>query len=234
MSYNNKLFNTSKSRSPQQPGSSIARANTLAARRPGRPAHSAPIADVETRTLLLAAARRLFLQRGYADVAVAEIAQAANVTKPTLYYHCGNKEGLYADVLCNVMEEVGGSIRAVTGADIPVRQRLEELAAGYYTHADTTMDPLLRDATELLTEHYTLRIRKTYEREMLAPITQLMREGMHRDEIAQASADFLVQAWLGLLDAFTAHGGHNARTLDEHRRVAIAVTTFFLDGAAPR
>lgn len=203
-------------------------------RRPGRPTNDAPVAEVETRTMILGVARRLFMQRGFADVAVGEVAAAAGVTKPTLYYHFGDKEGLYADVLCGVMEEVGVYIRSVTEQDAPAPQRLEDLATGYFEHADATMEPLLRDATELLGEAHGLRVRQTYARAMLAPIADLMRDGMRRGEITPGDADFLVHAWFGLLDAFTAQGGHTARTASEHRQVAAQVVRFFLDGAAPR
>jgi len=205
-----------------------------ARRRPGRPTHGAPIAEVETRTLILIAARRLFLQRGFADVAVGEVASAAGVTKPTLYYHFGDKEGLYVDVLCDLMREVGGYIRSVTEADATALRRLEDLAAGYFQNADATMEPMLRDATELLGASHGRRVHETYAREMLAPIAQMMRDGMRLGEIADSNADFLVRAWFGLLDAFTAQGGHTARTPDEHRQVAIQVARFFLEGAAPR
>jgi AcrR family transcriptional regulator len=40
------------------------------------------------------AAARLFATRGYDATSVREIVEAAGVTKPTLYYHFGSKEGL--------------------------------------------------------------------------------------------------------------------------------------------
>ncbi|HKT37258.1 MAG TPA: TetR/AcrR family transcriptional regulator [Ktedonobacterales bacterium] len=215
---------------PDSPGD----ATIATRRRPGRPTSDAPIADVETRTLILAAARRLFMQRGFAAVAVGEVASAAGVTKPTLYYHFGDKEGLYADVLCDLMRVVGGYIRSVTESDASARTRLDDLAAGYFQYADATMEPMMRDATELLGESHAQRVHETYAREMLAPIAHLMEDGMRHGELAEGNADFLVRAWFGLLDAFTAQGGHSARTPDEHRQMAIQVVRFFLDGAAPR
>jgi hypothetical protein len=132
------------------------------------------------------------------------------------------------------MREIGGYIRSVTEANATARQRLEDLAAGYFQYADATMEPMLRDATELLGESHGRRVRETYEREMLAPIAELMRDGMRLGEVAESNADFLVHAWFGLLDAFTAQGGHSSRTPEEHRQVAVQVAQFFLGGAAPR
>jgi TetR/AcrR family transcriptional regulator len=49
---------------------------------------------VDNRTNLLSHALRLFAARGYDAVGVQEIAEAAGVTKPTLYHYFGNKRGL--------------------------------------------------------------------------------------------------------------------------------------------
>ena len=45
-------------------------------------------------------AARLFATRGYDATSVREIVEAAGVTKPTLYYHFGSKEGLARALLC--------------------------------------------------------------------------------------------------------------------------------------
>lgn len=47
------------------------------------------------REQLLAAAVRLFAQKGYAATTVRDILRAAGVTAPVLYYHFGSKEGLF-------------------------------------------------------------------------------------------------------------------------------------------
>lgn len=44
-------------------------------------------------------AARLFAERGYDATSVREIVEAAGVTKPTLYYHFGSKEGLAQTLL---------------------------------------------------------------------------------------------------------------------------------------
>lgn len=49
--------------------------------------------------LIAREAARLFAEQGYDATPVRAIAQAAGVTKPTLYYHFGSKEGLAQAVL---------------------------------------------------------------------------------------------------------------------------------------
>ena len=47
---------------------------------------------------ILAKALELFSTKGYEGVSVTELTEAASITKPTLYYYFGSKEGLYEAV----------------------------------------------------------------------------------------------------------------------------------------
>src|SRR5436190_10915120 len=60
-----------------------------------------------TRAALLGVARRLFARRGYPDVSVDEIVQAARVTKGALYHHFKDKQQHF----CGVVEQIQQSIR---------------------------------------------------------------------------------------------------------------------------
>ncbi len=56
---------------------------------PGRPK------DLEKRQAVLGAAQELFLAQGYAATSMDAVAQAAGVSKLTVYSHFGDKEGLF-------------------------------------------------------------------------------------------------------------------------------------------
>lgn len=72
-------------------------------RRPGRP----PAGRAgDTRRDLLAAARRLFTQRGYAQVSLRSIAKAAGLNPAMIHYHFGGKRELYEAMLRQVMDPV--------------------------------------------------------------------------------------------------------------------------------
>lgn len=55
-------------------------------------------------------AARLFAERGYDATGVAEIASAAGVTKPTLYYHFKSKEGLARALLHEPMDRLADEL----------------------------------------------------------------------------------------------------------------------------
>lgn len=60
------------------------------------------------RERLLDEARLLFARKGFEATSVREIVDAADVTRPTLYYHFRSKEGLYLELverLCATVED---------------------------------------------------------------------------------------------------------------------------------
>src|SRR5437763_827700 len=59
-----------------------------------------------TRSALVAAARPLFAERGYAGVGTEEIVRAAGVTRGALYHHFGGKDDLFAAVYEQVEAEL--------------------------------------------------------------------------------------------------------------------------------
>jgi AcrR family transcriptional regulator len=75
----------------------------------GRPRTKAAQREATTRALVLEA-REQFASRGYANVSLAEIVEAAGVTKGALYHHFTGKEDLFRAVLREVQQEVADRI----------------------------------------------------------------------------------------------------------------------------
>ncbi len=63
-----------------------------------------PRLQSETARRILAAARDVFAEHGFAGTTVDAIAKSAGVNKATLYYQIGDKETLYAEVVRSVLE----------------------------------------------------------------------------------------------------------------------------------
>ena len=59
-----------------------------------------------TRAALVAAARRLFVTRGYADTGTEELVAAANLTRGALYHHFRDKRDLFRAVFNEIGAEV--------------------------------------------------------------------------------------------------------------------------------
>ena len=73
-------------------------------------------------------AARLFSNQGYDATSVREIVEAAGVTKPTLYYHFGSKEGL-AQALLKPLSKLGETLQEIArsqGDPVAILVRLFE------------------------------------------------------------------------------------------------------------
>src|ERR671933_1276615 len=81
-----------------------------------------------TRAALVASARALFAERGYAAVSIEEIVRRARVTRGALYHHFRDKTDLFRAVFESVEEEVGE--RVATKAMAAVTDPAKHLEAG--------------------------------------------------------------------------------------------------------
>lgn len=106
----------------------------------------------ETRATLLATARKVFSERGYADASMDDLTAQAGLTRGALYHHFGDKKGLLAAVVAQIDAEMDARLRAISDtADDPwegFRQRCR-------AYLDMALEPeiqriVLRDARAVL------------------------------------------------------------------------------------
>ncbi|EST14342.1 tetR-family transcriptional regulator [Pseudomonas putida S610] len=68
----------------------------------------------ETRALLLATARQMFTEVGYAHTSMDDLTARAGLTRGALYHHFGDKKGLLAAVVEQLDAEMDVRLRAIT------------------------------------------------------------------------------------------------------------------------
>jgi TetR/AcrR family transcriptional regulator len=92
--------------------------------------------DPNARERLMTAATDLFNRKGYASTSVREIVEAAGVTKPVLYYHFGNKEGLYLALFQETFAALLGLLSDARNHEGTARERIAYLCdQAYVFHA---------------------------------------------------------------------------------------------------
>ncbi|MGZ4563122.1 MAG: TetR/AcrR family transcriptional regulator [Mycobacterium sp.] len=90
----------------------------------------------ETREALIAAARPLFAQRGFSEVALETIVRAAGVTRGALYHHFADKTELFAAVFERVEGEVAARMgEAIAAANQTDPVEVMRLGAGFWLDA---------------------------------------------------------------------------------------------------
>ncbi|QDH69095.1 TetR/AcrR family transcriptional regulator [Marilutibacter alkalisoli] len=94
---------------------------------PGRPK------DPAKRAAILEAAKRIFTQQGFDGTSMDKVATEAGVSKLTVYSHFGDKEGLFSAVVRAHCEQQMPSSMFEKRPDMPLRERLMEIAQAFYT-----------------------------------------------------------------------------------------------------
>ncbi|WP_405486674.1 TetR family transcriptional regulator [Streptomyces sp. NBC_00096] len=198
---------------------------------------------LRTRRQLAATALELFLERGFDAVSVADVAAAAEVSKPTLFRYFASKEDLVLDRFADHQDEVARLVRDRGAGQTPVAavraHFLEALAdrdpiTGLCDHPNVLAFQRLLFTTASLESrltHYTSR-----EVELLAAVLEV--ESV--DPLtARLSAEYLVGARRELgrenfrrIDAGqSADAAHSAAVADAER--AFGLLAGGLDGALP-
>jgi AcrR family transcriptional regulator len=96
-----------------------------------------------TREALIAAARRLFTDRGYENVGTEEVVREAGVTRGALYHHFGDKASLLDAVYWRIEAESTERVaRIVLGSEL--HSPLEAMKAGVEAFLEECAKPELR------------------------------------------------------------------------------------------
>lgn len=195
--------------------------------------HSEPN-QTEARERVLAAAERLFAQRGYAAVTLRDIAAAVGIRHASLYHHVpGGKQELFVEVTArNLRRHRAGLQQAVAQAAPDVRARLRAAADWLLsqppmdlirmTHSDMpAIDPAAAERLSLL----------AYE-SILAPFDQILRQALQAAEIRHPDVGVVAGGLLGMLESLHAV----PPTALERSRQAMAydLIDVMLDGLRPR
>lgn len=87
------------------------------------------------RNFILTCALTLFAERGYDAVSVREITEMANISKPTLYYYFGNKEGLLKTIISENFEPILALLEIATNYQGDLPNSLEKVVEVYFNFA---------------------------------------------------------------------------------------------------
>lgn len=188
-----------------------------------------------TRAKLLAAARDLFAEQGYAATSTTEIVRAAGVTRGALYHQFEDKAALFLAVYEAVEEELTAQfVELLAGAGDP----LEALRRGAEAFLDVCLDPAVRRIT-LIDGPAVLgyeRWREVQQRYGLGLIVVGLRLAMEARAVPGAPVEPLAHFLLGGLvetGLAVAHAEHPEAAREEAGRAITALLEGLRAAAQP-
>lgn len=87
--------------------------------RPNNESTKQPAHRPSRRTHIVDAAIRLFAERGFADTAISDVADEADVVATAIYYHFSGKEELYSAAVSRVFESISTVVSAARNNEEP-------------------------------------------------------------------------------------------------------------------
>jgi len=152
-----------------------------------------------TRAALVAAARELFAERGYAGVGTEEIVHRAGVTRGALYHHFADKEDLLRAVLHDLARELA---EASAAAALKQTDQWRQILAAVDAFLDACIDPaiqriMMTDAPSVLGWDEWREIDSQYG---LGLVKASLANAMETGLIARQPVDPLAHLLVGALD----------------------------------
>lgn len=155
------------------------------------------------RERILANATDLFIERGYADVAMREIAASCQITKAALYYHFVNKEDLLAAVFSSALDDYADIVASVGHVDRG-REKLQRLVAAFL-RLPVRQRAILRlvqhDLGQLGAERRTT-FTADYHQRFIEPLTRIFTDATQTGEFRAIDPQTGTWLLLGMMQPF--------------------------------
>jgi TetR/AcrR family transcriptional regulator, cholesterol catabolism regulator len=148
---------------------------------------------------ILAAAARIFREKGYHGTSVQDIAESVGLLKGSLYHYIRSKEELLARLFDGALDETLRELETIASRDVSATERLREMVKAYVRAVTANLDAVglyLREWRALPQPELTrLRGRR---RTMRALFEDVIADGVKRREFAASDVKISTLAILGM------------------------------------
>jgi AcrR family transcriptional regulator len=182
------------------------------------------------REKILSTAKSLFILHGYHGLAMRQISEALNVSKPALYYHFKDKEELFLAILKAYLDEMEGALNQIAAKPVTCREKIR-LFVAYVLVQPPGQRAIIRLASQEMGQLSDLA-RKSFERiyrdKFVGKVEAILKAGMDTGELKSVKPEVATWALLGMMYPYfyPTHAG-NAGLSDE---IVELIVTLYLEG----
>ncbi|MEP6924883.1 MAG: TetR/AcrR family transcriptional regulator [Pyrinomonadaceae bacterium] len=187
----------------------------------------------QTKKHILEVARQEFFKKGFAATSINAVVDAANITKPTVYYHFKNKEGLFAALVKEAYDDCFEHRREHVDEDAPITEQIYQVVAADFAFclAEPALVHFVLSLTFPLPDEQTIDLQPIHLRDYEF-FKQIIERGQTRAEINQkvdsVTAALALQGTIAINIMSFLKMGHEIDFLSNVR--AKQVAEFFLGG----
>ena len=149
----------------------------------------------DTKKTIFKVAAHLFAQKGFKGVSMREIAEQAQVSKPTVYYYFGSKEGIYRELITTGFNHVYKTMDEIYELDIPVKLKLVRITQQAFNTC-LKMPDYVKVLMEFVERNDKNLLNGVLEEasEKFKVLTQLIKDGMATQEFGVSANPELAAA----------------------------------------
>ena len=188
--------------------------------------------EPDTREQILMVASRLFSERGFASVSIRDICDETAITPPTIYYHFGNKDQLFQEVINRMLslEDFWQSLFKSIEQQSDPKTKLAifiQHYLGVFPRSFFNPGMFLQTSTKLYGES-TQRVANEFKGiHKLAGM--IIQEGIDSGEFRNVDPDQATEYFMTLLMAYVLVDTHYNQS-DDLNKSALFITDMFLNG----
>ncbi|MDY0407937.1 TetR/AcrR family transcriptional regulator [Virgibacillus soli] len=184
-----------------------------------------------TEQTILEAATSLFLNQGYQEVSIDEVASKAHVTKATVYYYYASKADLFTESMVQMMYRIQKQIDTVLNRDEPLQVRLKEITKAHLqatVHID--MNGFMRETRSALTKEQIQSIQQA-EENMYSSIEIAIQNAIQKNEIPHhIHPKFVAHTYIALLQVGNYRNANNEPIFSSVDKMVDQILQFFWNG----
>ena len=161
-----------------------------------------------TEKIIIEAARRVFIEKGYGEANMSDIAQRAGINRPALHYYFRTKdrmlEAVYSDIVSSFMPQV---VQIFQDEDIPLLEKVGKVVDIYYDILVEKPNLPMFGLGEIYRDaHYLFNTLVKVSDNQIKVIRGILLSEMAKGRIRNLPVEFIIYSFYGLLfSPFTLH-----------------------------
>jgi AcrR family transcriptional regulator len=185
----------------------------------------------EKQDAILRTAARLFGERGFANVALDDVARSLSIVKPVLYYYFQNKEQILYECYSRAFDAADAAMKAVLTTPGSGRERVERYLRDYLlAHLLGSAPAMPAHDMKALSAPLRAKIERR-RRVRRNQLRDLIKAGIADGSIVRCDPPIVVAAWAGaaswIIESFQPRGGLSAEETTDQ------VVNLFMRGLSP-
>ncbi len=189
--------------------------------------------ESEGRERILQQAHALFIERGFAEVSMQQIADASGMTKASLYYHFRDKEDLFAHVVQHEGQRLIHGVTAELDGVETFHEQLKRIALHFFKAIRSDIGRLMTDFQHHVSEERHRQMRQTLGEGALDPIGVLrpyFQRAQATGEMKLGDTDFATMLFFSMVGGCCKFAEHNPAQIHLGEEQAEQIVDVFLHG----